>query len=123
MAETIAQYLAKSRAGMRYMAQMTFYNRGDFDRLRQFIAESYTPEALAEIPLEDRLEEQEALYSALGKLRIEQVVGAGDHQIIVVVKAQNSGEFFYNQMAVTEDYPHAVILFAHAPVEDVQLSE
>jgi len=117
MAETVAQYLAKSRAGMRYMAQMTFYNRGDFARLRQFIADSYTAEALQEIPLEDRLEEQEALYSALGKLRVEQVVGAGDHQIIVVVQAQHTGGFFFNQMVVTEDYPHAVMLFAHAPVE------
>jgi hypothetical protein len=33
--------LAHSQAGLRFIAQMTVYNRGEFERLRQFILTNY----------------------------------------------------------------------------------
>ncbi len=55
--------LVTSNAGMRLMAQQMLYNRGDFERLREFIGESYTAEALEDQSVEDRLEIFESMLA------------------------------------------------------------
>src|SRR5690242_7659375 len=38
--------LVPSNAGMRLIAQLSIFNKGDFNRLRDYISENYAPEAL-----------------------------------------------------------------------------
>lgn len=105
-------HLTGSSAGIRLIALLTLYNRGDFDRLRAYIADSYSPAALDEQPAETRLDALRAAYAAWGKLRIEQVVGVGQYQAIVVAQAQRDGGHYLLQLAVEQDYPHRVTLYA-----------
>ncbi len=64
MDETARQQLTRSHAGMRLVAQLSIFNKGDFDRLRQFMTNYYTEEALADMSLKARLAEQKAIYGS-----------------------------------------------------------
>ena len=102
-----------SQAGMRFIAQMTIYNSGDFQRLRQYIDESYHPDLLADQSAEARVEEFRQRYQALGRLRVQQVIGTGKHHVIVLLRAQNDDELYLNQLKVEEDYPHLIVENQH----------
>jgi uncharacterized protein with GYD domain len=99
--------LKTSSAGMRLIAQTTIFNQGDFARLRTYITDNYHDAILAEVPASTRLAEQKAIYRMAGKLRVEQVVAAGKHQVVVIMEAERSGRFLVT-MTVEEDYPHKV---------------
>jgi hypothetical protein len=105
--------LRVSQAGMRLIAQMTIYNSGNFERLRQFVGESYDEDALAQQSVEARVEEFRQRYELLGKLRVQQVIGTGKHHVIVLLRAQNDDEFYLNQLKVDEEYPHLIIEYQH----------
>ncbi|MBL8147426.1 MAG: hypothetical protein JNL34_13660, partial [Anaerolineae bacterium] len=51
------QALVTSQAGMRLVALLTLLNRGEFARLRQYLREYFTSDALEEIPAPARLAE------------------------------------------------------------------
>ncbi len=102
-----------SQAGMRFIAQMTIYNSGDFERLRQFVDESYHCDLLVAQPAEARIEEFRQRYAALGKLRVQQVIGTGKHHVVVLLRAQNDDEFYLNQLKVDEEYPHLIVEYQH----------
>lgn len=105
--------LRASQAGMRFIAQMTIYNSGDFARLRQFVAESYHADLLAEQSIDARVDEFRQRYDAVGKLRVHQVIATGKHLVIVLLSAQNDDQFYLNELKVEEDYPHHVIGYSH----------
>jgi hypothetical protein len=107
-----------SQAGMRFIAQMTIYNSGDFERLRQFISESYHPDLLASMSVEERVAEFRSWYQTLGKVRVKQVIGTGKHHVIVLVETQTGDGYFLNELKVEEDYPHRVIAFENTPLVD-----
>ncbi|MBZ0299651.1 MAG: hypothetical protein K8J31_07930 [Anaerolineae bacterium] len=109
--------LITSQAGMRLIAQQTLLNRGDFARLRGYIAENYATAALDSQPVQDRLEDLQALAEQAGKLRVYQVVGASKHQAVAVMEAQRSDAFYMLQVAVEEDYPHKITAFILSPLE------
>lgn len=100
-----------SQAGMRFIAQMTIYNSGDFERLSQFISESYHAGALANDPLDERLDDFRYQYETLGKVRVRQVIGTGKHHVLVLLEAEKSDSFFLNELKVEEDYPHHITEF------------
>ena len=102
-----------SQAGMRFIAQMTIYNSGDFERLHQFVDESYAEAALAEQPVDARIAEFQQRYATLGKLRVQQVIGTGKHHVLVLLRAQNDDEFYLNELKVDEEYPHLIIEYRH----------
>jgi hypothetical protein len=108
-------HLARSRAGMRLIAQLRLYNEGDADRLRAFLNDAYQPSALGGSvdAMLTRLTDERA---TTGKLRVEQVVGIGDHQVIVVLAAQHGGLYTVS-LAVDEEYPHKI-----ASYEQVSMS-
>jgi hypothetical protein len=108
-------HLIRSRAGMRLIAQLTIFNSGDFDRLRLYLAENYAPAAFDVQPLEARLDALRADFAAFGRLRIDRVIGAGEHQVIVALEAERGG-FVLAQMVVSADYPHAVTHYAQGSV-------
>ncbi|MEO8394281.1 MAG: hypothetical protein ABI700_14920 [Chloroflexota bacterium] len=106
-----------SQAGMRFIAQMTIYNSGDFERLRQYIEESYHPDVLVQESLEDRLAIFREQYATIGKVRIKQVVGSGKHHVIVVLGTEREDGYLINEMQVEEDYPHRIIVFGDVDEE------
>lgn len=108
--------LVTSSAGMRLIAQQTLLNRGDWARLRDFIQDSYTAEALAAQPVEARLAELEALMAQVGKLRVYQVVGAGKHQVVALMQGQREPLLYLMEMAVEEDFPHRILRYAQQPL-------
>ena len=109
--------LRVSQAGMRFIAQMTIYNSGDFERLRQYIAESYHPDLLAQESVEDRLAIFREQYDTIGKVRVKQVVGSGKHHVIVVLGTENEEGYLLNEMQVEEDYPHLITVFGDVEEE------
>jgi hypothetical protein len=106
-----------SQAGMRFIAQMTIYNSGNFERLRRFIAESYHPDLLKEEPVDTRLDEFRASYDAIGKVRVRQVIGTGKHQVIVLLEAEQADDYFLGELKVEEDYPHRIIEFRQSAID------
>ena len=106
-----------SQAGMRFIAQMTIYNSGDVERLSRFISESYHPDALANEPLDERLDDFGYQYETLGKVRVRQVIGTGKHHVLILLEAEKSENFFLNELKVEEDYPHHITEFNFTAVE------
>jgi hypothetical protein len=111
-------YLVQSQAGMRFIAQMTIYNSGKFDRLRTFIRESYLPALLEAEPVSARLAAFRLWHKTLGRLRVRQVVGAGKHHILVLLEAEHTPDLFMQEMIVEEDYPHRITHYSHRPMGD-----
>ena len=101
--------LIPSHAGMRLIAQLTIFNKGDFARLRAYITENYTPQALEVASAKARQVEFKAVYNMAGKLRIDRVVAIDEYQALVVVEGQR-GDFYMVQILVEEDYPHKVVV-------------
>ena len=109
--------LKTSNAGMRLIAQQTLLNRGDTDRLRAFISESYSENALQSESVEVRLAALEKLRATYGKLKIMQVLATDKHHVVVLMQAQNSDNMVLHEMRVEEDYPHRITGFTHNPLE------
>ena len=101
--------LVPSNAGMRLIAQLTIFNKGDFNRLRDYITENYVPEALEFASAKARLVEFKAVFRMSGKMRIDRVIAADKHQALVVVEGER-GDFYMMQVTVSEDYPHKVLM-------------
>jgi hypothetical protein len=108
--------LSGSQAGMRFIAQMKIYNDGDFDRLAQFISESYGDALLAQQPTETRLQEWRDKFTTLGRHKVKQVLAAGKHQVSIIVTTEHTPDFYYVEVQVEEDYPHKILTFLHAPL-------
>lgn len=108
---------------MRLIAQMTLYNRGDFERLRTFLADSYTPGALEMMSAKDRLLDLKMTYRVAGKLRVRQVAATDKHRVIVMMQGQKNNSLYLAQMVVEEDYPHKVIDYHHQLLGEMETSE
>ncbi len=101
--------LRVSQAGMRFIAQMTIYNSGDFDRLRQFIGESYAPALLGDAGVDAWLDSFRAQREEVGKLRVRQVIGTGKYHVIVLLEAEKGDDLILSEMKVDEEYPHLIV--------------
>jgi len=101
--------LVPSNAGMRLIAQLSIFNKGDFNRLRDYISENYDPLALEFASAKARLVEFKAVYKMSGKMRIDRIIAVDKHQALVVVESER-GDFYMMQVTVSEDYPHKVLI-------------
>jgi hypothetical protein len=120
MSDTARQHLITSHAGIRLIAQLTIFNKGDFDRLRAYLHDNYAEETFNDISAKTRLAELKAIYRMNGKMRIEQVVAAGEYEVIVALVAERGEAVYLTQMAVQEDYPHKVTFFAQGKMDKVE---
>lgn len=109
--------LVTSNAGMRLIAQQTLLNKGDFERIRTFVADHYAGAALEAQPAEDRLAALRALAEQAGRLRVYQVIAADKHRVVVLMQAQKDEALYLTELAVEEDYPHRVTEYKHQPLE------
>lgn len=105
--------LARSNAGMRLIAQLTLFNKNEFDRLLHFIAQGYDDAALAAQSAADRQAALRQLQTDAGRLRVYQVLAVDKHRVAVLLQAQAGDAFYYCELAVGEDYPHKIIEYKH----------
>ena len=109
MSETVQPHpappaLYRSRAGMRLIALLTLYNRGDFRALRQYFRQNSAASAAA--PAAERLAELRLTRQRHGRLRFARLIGISELQAIVALTTEWGGEHLLARCAVEEDYPH-----------------
>ncbi len=110
--------LARSNAGMRLIAQTTFLNQKNTERLEAFIQQSYTDDALAEESAQARFAALQALAVQAGRLRLHQALALDKHRVIVVMRGEHADQFYYLEMTVEEDYPHKITAYQHQLMEE-----
>ena len=99
--------IGASKAGRRFIAQMRFYNEGDFRRMRGFMRSGYYDLALLQNPVERRLLDMKAARRLHGRLKVAAVECAEDYAIQLLMRGER-GKQLRLRMSVTESYPHLV---------------
>jgi hypothetical protein len=115
MNEDNKKAIQSSQAGIRFIAQMTFYNNADFDRLKEYIQQSYTTAALEQKSVERRLAELQEWHQESGRLRVEEVASAEKHYLFVLMESEQ-GQKYSVRLTVSEDYPHHISDYAQRPI-------
>jgi hypothetical protein len=113
-----ARALQATPAGMRFIAQATLYNAGNWPRLAQFIEASYTAEALAEQSARARLAEFKAEWRMLGRLRVERVIATDRYHVVLLVVAEHTPAHFLVDFQVEAAHPHRITRMARVNVVD-----
>ncbi len=110
--------LRASQAGMRFIAQTHIYNGSNWERLEQFISDSYSDELLEQQPVAGRLQMFQTTQEKIGRVKVKQVVGTHEERVVVVVETE-TGEhpYFLVDLVVEEEYPHKIIAYSHQPLE------
>jgi len=109
--------LQRSQAGLRLIAQTTLYNSGNFARLRTFIAESYAPALLESMSAGARLLGFRQMRADHGRLRVQQVLAAGPHHVVVLMADEKQGALSLHDLEVEADYPHRILSYHAAPLD------
>jgi hypothetical protein len=109
--------LQQSQAGMRFIAQMTIYNSGDFRRLRTFIRESYHENALEAESRAARLARLRQMHAALGRVRIRQLLATDAHHVVVLLEAEKADGLFMHDLAVDPEHPHKITAYSTVPLD------
>ena len=104
----LKQKIGASKAGRRFMAQMRYFNEGDFRRLRGFMRSGYYDLVLMENPVERRLLDLKATRRLHGRLQVADVETAEDYIIRLIMTGEKGGARLRLQMNVNESYPHQV---------------
>jgi hypothetical protein len=107
--------LTSTKAGHRLMGFMAAFNAGDPDRLREFIAQYTTDQALEQDSLDDWVDQLTAIYALTGGLRVFQLIGADEYRVVVLMQSHANSVLHFVEMAVSEDYPHKILEFSHRP--------
>lgn len=110
--------LRASQAGMRFIAQTHIYNSGNWERMTQFIKDSYSETMLENQAAEGRLQMFKTTQEKIGRLKVKQVVGTHEERVVVVVETEiGEHPYFLVDLVVEEDYPHKIIAYTHQPLE------
>jgi len=109
--------IAASKAGRRFIAQMNFYNAGDFKRLRQFVHSSYYDLILMENPADRRMLDLKITRRLHGRLKVVEIEKAEDYAIELILQGEKRASQLRLEMVVNESYPHQIIHYALRPIE------
>ena len=112
-----ASQIGASKAGRRFIAQMQFYNAGDFERLRQFMHSGYDDLVLMSNPVERRLLDLKITRKLHGRLKVAQVETAEDHLLQVIMRPEKGQTRLRLKLAVAEHYPHQIKHYSLLPLE------
>jgi len=112
----LKQKIGASKAGRRFIAQMRYYNEGDFRRLRGFMRSGYYDLVLMENPIDRRLLDLKATRRLHGRLKVAEVECAEDYGIQVIMQGEKGGARLRLQMKVNESYPHQITQYSLEPV-------
>lgn len=114
----IRQQVGASKAGRRFIAQMRYYNDGDFAKLRGFMRSGYYDLVLMENPVERRLLDLKATRRLHGRLKVDRVEAAEDYAIQLILRGEKGGARLRLRMKVIESYPHQVAHYSLLPLEE-----
>lgn len=115
--------LRKSQSGMRFIAQMTIYNTANWERLAQFIEDSYHADVLAQQSAQSRLQVFQTTYERVGRMRVKQVIATNEHHSVIAMETERTAALFYVELRVEEDYPHQITFYLHQPLQPVNHQE
>ena len=104
----LKQLIGASKAGRRFMAQMRYYNDGDFRKLRGFMHSGYYDLVLMENPVERRLLDLKATRRLHGRLKVVEVEAAEDYALRLIMTGEKGEARLRLQMKVNESYPHQI---------------
>ncbi len=115
--EELQKQIASSKAGRRFIAQMRYYNEGDFRRLRGFIRSGYYDLILMENPLERRLLDLKGTRRLHGRLKVAKVEVADDYAIQLIMTAEKAGACLRLCLKVNQSYPHQICHYSLEPLD------
>lgn len=108
--------LMKTAAGRRLIAYLTIFNKGNMDRINDYIRDNYSDQAFETRSQDEWLQWTEDIQTQVSKLRIHQVVAADDHHVVVLVQAQKDSAFYMCDYKVDDEFPHKVLTYTHQAV-------
>lgn len=111
------QMIGASKAGRRFIAQMRYYNEGDFRRLRGFMRSGYYDLVLMENPLDRRLLDLKATRRLHGRLKVAEVETVQDYDIQLIMTGEKGGARLRLLMKVNESYPHQITHYSLKPID------
>ncbi len=111
------QLIGASKAGRRFIAQMRYYNEGDFRKLRGFMRSGYYDLVLMENPVDRRLLDLKATRRLHGRLKVAEVEIAEDYAIQLILTGEKGEARLRMQMKVNESYPHQVTHYSLEPMD------
>lgn len=109
--------IGASKAGRRFIAQMRYFNEGDFRKLRGFMHSGYYDLVLMENPVERRLLDLKAARRLHGRLKVAQVEAARDYSIQLIMQGERGGAPLRLRLTVNESYPHQITHYSLKPVD------
>ena len=109
--------IGASKAGRRFIAQMRYYNDGDFRKLRGFMRSGYYDLVLMENPLDRRLLDLKATRRLHGRLKVAEVEIAEDYAIQLILTGEKGDARLRMQMQVNESYPHQITNYSLEPID------
>ena len=110
--------IARSKAGRRFIAQMSLYNEGDFERLHEFIETGYYNMILMQNPVERRILDLKTTRKLHGRLKVDDVESAEEYSIKVILSTEKNDKRLRLEMIVHEDYPHLVLHYSLLPIDE-----
>ncbi len=110
------QLIGASKAGRRFIAQMRYYNEGDFRKLRGFMHSGYYDLVLMENPVDRRLLDLKATRRLHGRLKVLEVELAEDYAIQLILTGEKGDARLRMKMKVNESYPHQVTYYSLVPI-------
>jgi hypothetical protein len=113
-----AKQIGQSKAGRRFIAQMNFYNAGDFDRLREFMHGAYYDLIVMENPINRRILDLKTARKLHGRLKVAEVELAEEYVIKLIMKSEKSTTQLRLEMIVHEDYPHQILHYSLLPIDN-----
>lgn len=113
-----AKLISQSKAGRRLIAQMNFYNAGDYDRLRQFMYDGYFDLILMENPIDRRILDFKTTRKLHGRLKVAEVEVAEEYAVAVIMQAEKKDRKLRLELKVDEEYPHQILHYSLLPVDD-----
>lgn len=113
----LKQKISASKAGRRFIAQMRYYNDGDFRKLRGFMHSGYYDLVLMENPVERRLLDLKATRRLHGRLKVAEVETAEDYAIRLILTGEKGEARLRVQLNVNESYPHQITHYSLQPLE------
>ena len=112
----LKKQIGASKAGRRFIAQMRYFNEGDFRKLRGFMRSGYYDLVLMENPIERRLLDFKAARRLHGRLKVAEVEAAEDYCLQLIMQAEKGSARLRLQMRVNESYPHQIIHYSLEPI-------
>jgi hypothetical protein len=113
----LKQKIGASKAGRRFIAQMRYYNEGDFRKLRGFMRSGYYDLVLMQNPVERRLLDLKATRRLHGRLKVAEVESAEDYGMQLILTGEKGGARLRMRLTVNESYPHQITHYSLDPVD------